>query len=131
MSSRCKTIKEVRRTARLTAHDIVLTHIFFHPDFNRWSRSFTGSAGALLRPVADCTASGESHPALKTFDSVVRTYYNASLRQMQQKFCSPLPQPLRFRASFHMPLPFFVEIGYSSQVTAPALPVWGRMGGIL
>lgn len=110
MSSRCKTIKEVRRTARLTAHDIVLTHIFFHPDFNRWSRSFTGSAGALLRPVADCTASGGSHPALKTFDSVVRTYYNASLRQMQQKFCSPLPQPLRFRAPFHMPLPFFVEI---------------------
>ena len=93
-----------------TAYTIVLTHIFFHPDFNRWSRSFTGSAGALLRPVADCTASGGSHPALKTFDSVVRTHYSAFPRQMQQKFCSPLPQPLRFRASFHMPLPFSVEI---------------------
>ena len=40
--------------------------IFFHPDCNCWSRSFTGSADALLRPVADFTASGELHPALKT-----------------------------------------------------------------
>lgn len=22
----------------------IVSHIFFHPDFNRWSRSFTGSA---------------------------------------------------------------------------------------
>ena len=36
-----------------------------------WSRSFTGSADALLRPVADFTASGELHPALKTKYSVV------------------------------------------------------------
>ncbi len=39
-------------------------HIFFHPDYNRWSRSSTGSA--TKKWVADYTASGESHPALKT-----------------------------------------------------------------
>jgi len=46
------------------------THIFFHPDYNRWSRSCTESADAE-RPVADYTASGEFHPALKTFFSIV------------------------------------------------------------
>ena len=45
--------------------------IFFHPDCNCWSRSCTGSADAERQPVADYTASGESHPALKTKDSVV------------------------------------------------------------
>jgi len=45
--------------------------IFFHPDCNCWSRSFTGSADTLARPVADFTASGESHPALKTNYAVV------------------------------------------------------------
>ena len=30
-----------------TAYTIVLTHIFFHPDCNRWSRSFTESADAM------------------------------------------------------------------------------------
>lgn len=55
--------------AKARAHRF--THIFFHPDCNRWSRSCTGSADAFTRPVADCTASGELHPALKTSDSVV------------------------------------------------------------
>ena len=45
--------------------------IFFHPDCNCWSRSFTGSADTELHPVADFTASGELHPALKTKYSVV------------------------------------------------------------
>ena len=46
--------------------------IFFHPDCNCWSRSSTGSAdAAYAQPVADCTASGDLHPALKTKDSVV------------------------------------------------------------
>ena len=56
-------------------HGYCFTHIFFHPDFNRWSRSFTESAGTLLCPVADYTASGEFHPALKTFNSVVHLHY--------------------------------------------------------
>ena len=45
--------------------------IFFHPDCNCWSRSFTESADARRQPVADFTASGDFHPALKTKYSVV------------------------------------------------------------
>ena len=53
------------------AHDTFAVLIFFHPDCNCWSRSFTESADARRQPVADFTASGELHPALKTKDSVV------------------------------------------------------------
>ena len=45
--------------------------IFFHPDCDCWSRSCTGSADTLWHPVADFTASGDLHPALKTKYSVV------------------------------------------------------------
>ena len=45
--------------------------IFFHPDCHCWSRSSTGSAETIRLPVADYTASGELHPALKTKYSVV------------------------------------------------------------
>ena len=38
----------------------------FAAKVNRWSRSCAGSAGTSPCPVADYTASGESHPALKT-----------------------------------------------------------------
>ena len=45
------------------------THIFFHPDY---TVGFGVSPNQRTRkpscPVADCTASGEFHPALKTLD---------------------------------------------------------------
>ena len=50
---------------------------------HRWSRSFTGSADALLRPVADFTASGEFHPALKTSYPVVALHYTIGQGKMQ------------------------------------------------
>ena len=67
IESERSTTKRVRK--KRTA--ICRTVIFFHPDCNCWSRSCTESADALLRPVADFTASGELHPALKTKYSVV------------------------------------------------------------
>lgn len=39
-------------------------HIFFHPDYTVGPGV---SPGQPLARVADCTASGEFHPALKTF----------------------------------------------------------------
>ena len=50
---------------------------------HRWSRSFTGSADTLPCPVADFTASGEFHPALKTSYPVVALHYTASGERMQ------------------------------------------------
>ncbi len=44
-------------------------HIFFHPDYTVGPGV---APGQPLSRVADFTASGESHPALKTSDSVVR-----------------------------------------------------------
>ena len=29
-------------------HVYCFTHIFFHPDFNRWSRNYTGSANTEI-----------------------------------------------------------------------------------
>ena len=46
------------------------TRIFFHPDYTV-GFGVAPNQRAHLRPVADCTASGELHPALKTFDLVV------------------------------------------------------------
>ena len=62
---------------------VCFTHIFFHPDYNRWSRSFTGSADTLPCPVADFTASGEFHPALKTSYPVVNPHYTPAGGKMQ------------------------------------------------
>ena len=45
-------------------------HIFFHPDYTVGPGV---SPGQPLSWVADFTASGESHPALKTFYSFVPT----------------------------------------------------------
>ncbi len=50
---------------------------------HRWSRSFTGSADTLPCPVADCTASGEFHPALKTSYPVVCEHYTTGGQKMQ------------------------------------------------
>ena len=55
-----------------TAHIIVLTHIFFHPDYTVGPGVSPGQRMHAVHPVADCTASGELHPARKTLDSVVR-----------------------------------------------------------
>ena len=55
-----------------------MPHIFFHPDYNRWSRSCTGSADVFQHPVADYTASGDFHPALKTFIQLSKPYYTQS-----------------------------------------------------
>ena len=65
MSSRCKNNKEVRSRTNC-ARVLFYTHLL-PSGLYRWSRSFTGSADAQVHPVADFTASGEFHPALKTF----------------------------------------------------------------
>lgn len=57
--------------------------IFFHPDCNCWFRSFTESAPAVRQAVADCTASGDLHPALKTKYSVV--FYGVVYVRPQKK----------------------------------------------
>ena len=57
--------------------------IFFHPDCNCWFRSFTESAPAVQQAVADCTASGDLHPALKTKYSVV--FYGVVYVRPQKK----------------------------------------------
>ena len=75
----------------MPGHGYCFSHIFFHPDFNRWSRSFTGSADTFLCPVADCTASGEFRPALKTFDSVVRYHYSIAPLYCNPQFFPSLP----------------------------------------
>ena len=58
-------------------HSMEDVHIFFHPDLGNASIAFTVgpgvSPGQPLARVADFTASGEFHPALKTFYSVVLT----------------------------------------------------------
>ena len=38
---------------------------FFHPDYDRWPRSYTESAKMRTPSVAGFTASGDFHPALK------------------------------------------------------------------
>lgn len=60
-----QTTKERTNCARLCRTHLLPSRLY------GWSRSFTGSAEAFRHPVADCTASGESHPALKTKYSVV------------------------------------------------------------
>ena len=42
-------------------------HVFSHPDCHCRSRNRTGSAAFPQEALADCTAGGDFHPALKTF----------------------------------------------------------------
>ena len=63
-------------------------HIFFHPDL--WEPKLTVtvgpgvSPGQLLSQVADFTASGEFHPALKTSYSITSLLLLYTLRQKLQ-----------------------------------------------
>ena len=68
-----------------TAHIIVLTHIFFHPDYTV-GPGVSPSQRIPKYPVADFTASGESHPALKTKIQLFSS--GDSIRQKKQK-CNP------------------------------------------
>jgi len=56
-------------------------HIFFHPDY---TVGFGVSPNQLLSQVADFTASGEFHPALKTSYSIASLLLLYTLRQKLQ-----------------------------------------------
>jgi hypothetical protein len=64
------------------------TTIFFHPDCHCRYRSHTGST--LFVALADYTAGGDLHPALKMRVSVVMVYYTR-LRQKCKCFFPPVP----------------------------------------
>ena len=82
MSSRCQTKLRRCASARQKVHTVQHTSSSI--------RTVTvgpgvapGQRAQLTRPVADCTASGEFHPALKTLDSVVVPYYTLWESKMQ------------------------------------------------
>ena len=80
MPSRCQNNqKEVRRTKGADR----FVHIFFHPDYTVGPGVSPGQRTQNLRPVADYTASGGFHPALKTLYPVVRKHYTLLSRKMQ------------------------------------------------
>ena len=62
-------------------------HIFFHPDY---TVGFGVSPNQLLSQVADFTASGEFHPALKTFCSIVCFYYTHYSKKRKEKYIKQL-----------------------------------------
>ena len=58
------------------------------PEFHRVS------GHTFMCPVADCTASGEFHPALKTLDSVVLDYYMSIWSKLQANIFFDLSQAI-------------------------------------
>ena len=61
--------------------------IFFHPDYTVGPGVAPGQRMPKGQPVADYTASGDLHPALKTKNSVVlRKQYTTAQHKMQPLF---------------------------------------------
>ena len=86
MPSRCQNNKEVRSNPRKTKKDEIwihcFTHIFFHPDYTV-GFGVSPNQRTQKSSVADCTASGEFHPALKTLDFSCLIYYMINAAEKQ------------------------------------------------